>query len=538
MRLKTLLLFLISFLFSVNVYGETYYVSPTGSTAWPNCTTQGSPCLADSTETGKAFLGAAAGDTVYFIAGSYNAGASPNVGDNIPAWVASNSGSSEGTRITFKCLSGTCNVTGTGQGPILGSNGADYITWDGFTITVASNGLFCAYFRNGSDHCTIKNSEIIGRETAQSNNASCVEGGSTGTTYLLVQNNKLHGMNGTGNNNACIQTYNAQNMIFENNEVYGCYTGVYDKAGGSSNTYRYNFFHDNTGDAIGILSDLVSTDPYDIRVYQNVFISTGAQTVDVNMGGNDASYIYIYNNTIYNASAGSIWAVIAQASGHSIDHYEVFNNIIYNASISLYYAAQPTNAVSDYNNLYNYGDLKWGSDSHTIAQWRADGRDVNSVLTDPGFTNPGGTTAADYKRSSYPTNGRGGAYSNVMGAYITGNETIGYSSPGGDTTPPVISNPLPSGTQGCSSHPQSVTLQVTTDESATCKYHTSDAPYDFMPYTFSNTTGTTSHTNPMSLGCGKSYSFYVRCMDTSNNKDTSSTQISFDVRRGHGWHVQ
>jgi len=109
---------------------------------------------------------------------------------------------------------------------------------------------------------------------------------------------------------------------------------------------------------------------------------------------------------------------------------------------------------------------------------------------------------------------------------------------GGDTTPPVISTPLPSGTQGCSSHPQTVTLQVTTDESATCKYHTSDASYDGMPYTFSNTTGTTSHTNPMSLGCAQSYSFYVRCMDTSNNKDTSSTQISFDIRRGHGWHVQ
>jgi hypothetical protein len=109
---------------------------------------------------------------------------------------------------------------------------------------------------------------------------------------------------------------------------------------------------------------------------------------------------------------------------------------------------------------------------------------------------------------------------------------------GGDTTPPVISNPLPSGTQGCSSHPQTVTLQVTTNESATCKYHTSDAPYDFMPYTFSNTTGTTSHTNPMSLGCAQSYSFYVRCMDTSNNKSTSSTPIPFDIRRGHGWHIQ
>jgi hypothetical protein len=107
----------------------------------------------------------------------------------------------------------------------------------------------------------------------------------------------------------------------------------------------------------------------------------------------------------------------------------------------------------------------------------------------------------------------------------------------GDFTPPVISSPLPSGTQGCSSHPQTVTLQVTTDESATCKYHTSDAPYDFMPYTFSNTTGTTSHTNPMSLGCGQSYSFYVRCMDTLNNKSTSSTPISFDIRRGHGWHI-
>jgi hypothetical protein len=117
-----------------------------------------------------------------------------------------------------------------------------------------------------------------------------------------------------------------------------------------------------------------------------------------------------------------------------------------------------------------------------------------------------------------------------------GNPMIGptdWAAPTGEA-PPVISNPLPSGAQSCSSNPTSVTLKITTDESARCKYGTSDVTYDSLPNTFS-ATDSTSHSQTVSgLTCGSAYTYYVRCMDNSNNQNTASTPISFTVATGVG----
>ncbi len=96
-----------------------------------------------------------------------------------------------------------------------------------------------------------------------------------------------------------------------------------------------------------------------------------------------------------------------------------------------------------------------------------------------------------------------------------------------DTTPPVISGVLPSGTLAFGT--TATNLTVTTNENATCKYGTSDVAYSSMPNIFS-TTGGTSHSQTLSgLISGGSYTYYVRCMDGSNNADTTSTTITFNV---------
>jgi len=103
--------------------------------------------------------------------------------------------------------------------------------------------------------------------------------------------------------------------------------------------------------------------------------------------------------------------------------------------------------------------------------------------------------------------------------------TIGSST---DTTAPAVSGASPSGEQACGSNPQSITLEVTTDESATCKYDTSDVAYDSMTYTFA-TTGGTTHQQSVDLACGGSYRRYVRCEDGSGNQNSSSTEINFTI---------
>jgi len=87
-----------------------------------------------------------------------------------------------------------------------------------------------------------------------------------------------------------------------------------------------------------------------------------------------------------------------------------------------------------------------------------------------------------------------------------------------DTTPPVIIN----NTQ--LSNKNTTILSVITDESATCKYDTSNLTYEKMHNTFSNTI--TMHNATITLSeKDKVYNYYIRCSDLSSNVDTDSLII-------------
>ncbi len=97
-----------------------------------------------------------------------------------------------------------------------------------------------------------------------------------------------------------------------------------------------------------------------------------------------------------------------------------------------------------------------------------------------------------------------------------------------DVASPVVSSPSPSGVQVEGT--TGVTLQVTTNESATCRYGTiSDTTYASISNTFS-TTGGVTHTQAITgLSANTSYSYYVRCSDGSSNVNSSDTEISFSI---------
>ena len=97
-----------------------------------------------------------------------------------------------------------------------------------------------------------------------------------------------------------------------------------------------------------------------------------------------------------------------------------------------------------------------------------------------------------------------------------------------DTTAPTVSSPSPTG--ALSSGTTHTTISVHTNENATCKYGTvSNRSYSSISNTFS-TTGSTAHSASVSgLSNGHSYTYYVRCKDSSNNENTSDTVISFSV---------
>ena len=97
-----------------------------------------------------------------------------------------------------------------------------------------------------------------------------------------------------------------------------------------------------------------------------------------------------------------------------------------------------------------------------------------------------------------------------------------------DSTPPVRSGGQPSGT--LPSGTTSTTLQLTTDEPATCRYSlTAGTAYAAMTNTFA-TTGGTSHATPVSgLTDGSTYTYYVRCIDAAGNANTTDGAISFSI---------
>jgi glucose/arabinose dehydrogenase len=115
-----------------------------------------------------------------------------------------------------------------------------------------------------------------------------------------------------------------------------------------------------------------------------------------------------------------------------------------------------------------------------------------------------------------------------LGNTNTDDYSISFFVASPNTTPPVMTNGQPTGTLAAGT--TQATLSLTTNESANCRYATTaGVAYASMPNVFT-TTGGTSHSNPISgLANGTTYSYYVRCQDTSGNVDTTDFVITFSI---------
>ncbi|HLP45558.1 MAG TPA: right-handed parallel beta-helix repeat-containing protein, partial [Candidatus Kapabacteria bacterium] len=97
-----------------------------------------------------------------------------------------------------------------------------------------------------------------------------------------------------------------------------------------------------------------------------------------------------------------------------------------------------------------------------------------------------------------------------------------------DMQAPVRSAGSPS--EVLSSGTTSTTLNLTTSESATCKYSTaSGTAYASMTESFTTSNGTAHTKNISGLSSGNSYSYYVRCQDLSENANDTDYLISFSI---------
>ncbi len=89
---------------------------------------------------------------------------------------------------------------------------------------------------------------------------------------------------------------------------------------------------------------------------------------------------------------------------------------------------------------------------------------------------------------------------------------------------PEILSTYPSGVVSS----DSVTLEVTTNEDATCRYGTSNANYDNLPKTF-EVTGEKTHKQIISELSDGTHEYFVRCKDLNGYKMNESEKITFTI---------
>lgn len=120
----------------------------------------------------------------------------------------------------------------------------------------------------------------------------------------------------------------------------------------------------------------------------------------------------------------------------------------------------------------------------------------------------------------------------VLIRFGVGGANLPTPSPsGGDSNPPQRYDASPAKDAELPTETRQTTISLKTDEKATCKYSTvSGMSYDSMNNLFSETNGTSHSTLVTGLSEGKTYTYYVKCKDLNNNKNTNDFTISFEVK--------
>ncbi|MCI5208482.1 MAG: hypothetical protein D3910_06745, partial [Candidatus Electrothrix sp. ATG2] len=299
-----------------------YYVSPTGTETWPNCTAQSNPCRASNTD--KAFLGAAAGDTVYFLDGEYSGLTVPYaIYIKTPVWYASNSGTAENP-ITFKALNrrqvileGLGNATKPISNeiiPLIGcqeGSGDNYVVWDGFVLkAVRSDGTTPAMARASMyacNHVTVNDCEIIGVEHSNGGAENWDGVRFEGSDHITVTNCDIHGFKETSHNHntSALKTYSSYYAKIHHNNFYDNYTHIYIKGSGNGNfDIGYNSFYSGDG---GILNPANSGNEPNHTYHNNLFVNIKESITDGGGSGYVQNDLIIRNNTFFNTVGGLLF---------------------------------------------------------------------------------------------------------------------------------------------------------------------------------------------------------------------------------------
>lgn len=418
--LQVLTLLLISVVSST---AAEYYVSPSGSASWIDCTTQSSPCHPHT-----ALDNVSAGDTVYFMDGTYSVTKNhTSTNYRVPLWAVQVSGTS-GNPITLKSLNlhgAHLHVVDSSLNPaMIGAYSEDYIVWEGFYLTSETSGGTATMAKAqyySSNNSTFKNLKMRG--------GSHSDGGSynregirlEGSTYITVDGCYLYDYRETSNNhnNGALKTYNVDNLTIKNSVFENSTNGIYIKGSPHKTiTIENNWIKDNHE---GFLMSVHLNAPNeDVSLINNVFSGQAESNYLVDFrdseDGVEGNGFLVRNNTFSGGERGFMWYGAATGEGP-----EIYNNIFANSSgyslKSNRDDAAP--AVSSDHNLVvanNVAQMRWSwgeatmSTYDTLTSWQSSDElygggnpGTGSITGDPLFVNASGSfnSLDDFRLAPY-----------------------------------------------------------------------------------------------------------------------------------------
>jgi hypothetical protein len=379
----------------------------------------------------KAQAAAGASDIVYVRAGTYTASALDMQGSTVSRWVAY-----PGESVVWDCAGSTIGVHKDScafVGLEIHNSGIHMFSLDGTVRSVIWRKNVMHAISAGSSK---ENPAFI---FGMDGTARPIQG-TIQYDKFLVQENTFYDITSSTNHAASVTCYNVKNLLYENNEAYQIASrGVSDKDDGYYNTIRANVLHD-CGTGVGLYSQYTQGQ---IEVcYNLIYNCPSGITV-----GSQPGYIqnvFIHHNTIVGGDID--FGVITDSS--ACTNFNIYNNIIVNESTYLYGLPAVstgsgyrlphwcTNVASaavqiDSNLLWTTGSyvagLDWGIPKQSLADWRAKGFDIHSVLANPNLT-------ASYALPS------GSPYAGVYGCDLS--ELTGTCPPSRD---PRLQNPNATG---------------------------------------------------------------------------------------------
>ena len=364
------------------------------------------------------------------------------------------------------------------------------------------------------------------------------------STDTIIRNNTVRNVfttDSTGGRGAGIKLYDDRNTRVHNNEVSNCDDGIYDKEGGTDNTYELNFIRDIPRRAFYFTGfQTPRCTAWNCAVRNNVIrnnVVVNARTgviVDLDDPATMRN-ISVYNNTLYNVDRGI-------QLGTPLPEMRYYNNIITLRGpstdmnlVTLFFAgaSPPSDLVS------NYQDFRAPAPPHagfsinlqppeSLAQWQSRGFDASSLTSDPQFVGPlSGTPPPEAFRlqSTSPLRGAGrvggvstGAPAD-MGAYATGTEVIGRTAgtPPPDTAPPTVPTGLTAA--AVSSSRIDLSWAASTDDRGVAGYRV---------YRDGAAIATTTNTAYSDSGLAPStaYAYRLAAYDAAGNQSGQSTPAS------------